>query len=766
MSVNKDIFQRGREVNADFQSVGAPSVGWAKADQLPEILVPTHCAFCGVQCGVHLRVSNGRVTGVEPRNFPHNEGSLCPKGVVAYQQVNHPDRLTHPLIRRGGKGGRLERASWDEALDYIAQRWGALQEEHGKDAVAVYSGSSMTNEKCYLMGKFARVGLGTRHVDYNGRLCMSSAAMGYARAFGLDRSPLPMPDIALSDCLMVVGSNVAECFPIVTKWLWRARDKGASLIVFDPRETPTARTADLWLPVRPGTDIAVLNAILRQLIHGGQVDEEYLAARTNGWEAVRAAVEPYTPEVAEQIAGVPAARIVAAARLFGQAQRPLIMHARGIEHSSHGVDNVLACINLALARGMVGKPGSGTMMLTGQGNGQGGREVGQKANQLPGYRHIDVLEERQYIADVWGIPEPEMPQEGAAATEMVHLMAEGTIKSCLVICSNLMVSLPDVNVVRRALDNLDLLVVIDFFLSETAELADVVLPGSVWCEDEGTTTNLEGRVIKINPAAMPPGEARRDWEIVGELARRMGRGKFFPYRSTREIWDELRVASKGGVSDYYGITWEKIDAQDGVFWPCPSEDHPGTPRLFTERFAHPDGRARMFPIVYAPPAEEPNDEYPFRLTTGRVVYHYLSGNQTRRLGFLNSQAPEPWVEIHPQAAARLGIAHDDRVRVRSPRGVMELKAVVVPTIRPDTLFIPFHYGHAGTVNLLTNPAVDPTVKIPEYKACAAAIERLDAVVPDEPGHARINFTPESTPKMFPYTIGESRSKVEQEAKRY
>ena len=443
--------------------------------------------------------------------------------------------------------------------------------------MAVYSGSSMSNEKCYLTGKFARVGLGTRHIDYNGRLCMSSAAMAYARAFGIDRSPLPMTDIPLADCIFVAGSNVAECFPIMMQWIWEARDRGASLIVADPRETPIARTADLWLPVRPGTDVALLNAMLRQVIADGLVDEAYLAARTTGWEAVRTAVQEYTPEVAERITGVPAERIIAAARLYGRAPTSLIMHARGIEHSTHGVNNCLACINLALARGQVGKPGGGTMMITGQGNGQGGREVGQKANQLPGYRHIDVLEEREYIASVWGIPEPEIPQEGAAATEMVKLMADGDIKSCLILCSNLMVSLPDNATVARALDKLDPLVVIDFFMSETAERADVVLPGAVWCEDEGTTTNLEGRVVKINQAAQPPGEARRDWQILSELARRLGRGHFFPYTSTRQIFDELRVASRGGISDYYGITWEKIDAQERRLLALPHRGPSGHP---------------------------------------------------------------------------------------------------------------------------------------------------------------------------------------------
>lgn len=767
MSVNKDTFNRARDFNYDFQESGPIQPNWVDSTRIPDELVPTHCSFCGVQCAMYLKVHDGEVIGVEPRNFAHNRGSLCPKGVVAYQQAGHPDRLRYPMIRRGGKGGKLERATWDEALDYVATRWKQIQAEHGRDAVSVYSGSSMTNEKCYIMGKFARVGLRTRHIDYNGRLCMSSAAGAYAKAFGIDRAPLPMTDIPLADCMLVVGSNVAECFPVMTQWLWKARDRGASLIVIDPRETPTARTADLWLPVKPGTDIALLNAMLRVIIQDGLTDEEYIRERTNGWDEVKQAVEPFTPEYAEGLCGVPAARIVAAARLYGQAATSLILHARGIEHSTHGVDNCLACINLALARGQLGKPGGGTMTLTGQGNGQGGREMGQKANQLPGYRHIDVPEDREYIAGVWGIPESELPWEGAAATEMVHLMAEGDIRSCLVVCSNLMVSLPDNAVVQRALQNLDPLVVIDMFMSETAELADVVLPGTVWCEDEGTTTNLEGRVVKINKAANPPGEARTDWEIVGELARRLGRGQFFPFESVAEIWDELRVATRGGVSDYYGISWEKIDEQDGVFWPCPTADHPGTPRLFAERFYHPDNKARMFPINYQPPAEEPGNAYPFRLTTGRVVYHYLSGNQTRRLGFLNDQAPDPWVEIHPQAADRLGIANDEIVRVRTPRGSMELKALVAPSIRPDTLFIPFHYGHRGAVNQITNPATDPTVKIPEYKACAAAIEKLDAVqAAPSPNGRRVNFTPENAPRMFPYSVGETKAQPEKEAKAY
>jgi assimilatory nitrate reductase catalytic subunit len=749
VTINKDFFDPERSVNYDLQTSGTSPEGWTDAARGADRFVPTHCSFCGVQCAMYLRVKDGEVIGVEPRDYPHNRGSLCPKGVVAYQQANHPDRLRYPMVRRNGT---LVRASWDEALDFVAGRWQAIQAEHGKDAVAVYSGSSMTNEKCYLMGKFARVALGTRYIDYNGRLCMSSAAGAYEKAFGLDRAAIPMPDIPLADVILVVGSNVAECFPVAMQWIWRARDKGARIIVVDPRETPIARTADLWLPIRPGGDVALLNAMLKILVDDGMVDEQYVRERTTGWDDVRAAAGRLSLEETERIAGIPVKRILAAARLYGRARTSLIMHARGIEHSSHGVDNCLACINLALARGQVGKPGGGTMMLTGQGNGQGGREMGQKAAQLPGYRHIDDPDDRRYVAGVWGIAEPELPGAGVSAPDMVRLMAEGTIRSCLVMCSNLMVSLPDNAVVQRALDKLDPLVVVDFFMSETAERADVVLPCAVWCEDEGTTTNLEGRVVKINQAAEPPGEARRDWEIACDLARRLGRGEFFPFQSPREIWDELRVATKGGVADYSGITYEKIDAQDGVFWPCPSDDSAGTPRLFTERFAHADGRARMIPVTYRPPAETPGGDFPFFLTTGRVVYQYLSGNQTRRLAFLNSQAPDPWVEIHPTAANRLGIASEDVVRVRTPRGAMELRALVTPTIRPDTLFIPFHYGHRHAVNQLTNAAVDPTVKIPEFKCCAAMIETLGSPAAAAPTGATENLTAGNAPAIFPYQV--------------
>ncbi len=727
MSVDKNIFRRRRQPNYaptyDFYEGERAPARWNSSEEV-ERYVPTHCCYCGVQCSMYLKVARGRVIGVEPReDFPLNHGMLCPKGATAYQTVNHPDRLTYPLMRKHGKESPLERASWDEVLDTIARRFREIQQAYGSDAVASYSGSSLSNEKCYLMGKFARVALGTRHSDYNGRLCMSSATGANEYALGLDRASNPISDMLHADCIFVIGANVGECFPIITSYLWQARDRGCKLIVADPRQTPIARTADIFLPLRSGTDSALLNGMLYVLIQEGMLDEEFIRQRTVNWDETKAMALQYPPERVAQVCGLRPETIIDAARVYGRAHAALIYTARGLEHQSKGVDNGLACANLALATGNFGRPGAGYGTLTGQGNGQGGREMGQKATQLPGCREIDDPEDRAYICSIWGIDEKDLPHSGYAATLMIPAMLRQEIRACFMICTNPMVSLPDQHTVERALRGLDLFVVTDFFLSETAELADIVLPGSVWAEDEGTVTNLEGRVIKYNQAVDPPGEARRDWEIVCDLAHRLGKGQYFSFSSPREMFEEIRLCTRGAKSDYYGITYEKIEEQNGVFWPCPSLDHPGTPRLYEQRFGFPDGKARFNPIAYIPPAEEPDAEFPLILTTGRVIYHYLSGNQTRRVPFLNEQAPCPWVEMHTQTAARLGIQDGDWVNVRTRRGEMVVPVLVVRSIRPDTLFIPYHYGHTQAVNILTNPILEPHFKIPEYKVCAAVATR-------------------------------------------
>jgi assimilatory nitrate reductase catalytic subunit len=698
-----------------------PAGGWSSERHIDKI-VPTHCPYCGMQCGMNLLVEKNHVVGIEPRyDFPVNEGRLCPKGVTAYLQTHHPDRLMHPLIKRNGN---FEKASWDEALDLVVSKFKGLQEKYGKDSIAVYSGSSLTTEKTYLVGKFARVGLGTRYIDYNGRLCMASAAAGNNKAFGIDRAANPWSDIPHAEVLIIAGANCAETFPIINGFLWQQRDNGGVWIVIDPRETPTARQGDLHLQLKPGTDVAVTNGILNVLINEDLIDHAFINNLTNDWEAAKATALKYTPDVASEISGVPAEKIIQAARLYGRAKTGMIMHARGIEHHSNGTENVLSYINIVLATGKIGSKGRGYGTITGQGNGQGGREHGQKADQLPGYRSMLNPAHRKYVADVWGIDETEIPDAGVSAVEVFNKMREGEIKGLLSICSNMMVSLPDTNMVRKSLEGLEFNLCIDFFMSESSRYADVVLPGTTWSEDEGTTTNGEGRVIKINKAIDPPGEAKEDWKILQEIARRMGRGKYFTFNSPGEIFDELRVASKGGKADYFGISYEKIEKQDGVFWPCPNEDSKGTPRLFEERFAHDDGRAKFHAIEYKGAAEKPDQEYPLIFTSGRIVHQYLSGNQTRRIGFLVQQCPEPFVEIHPETAMKYKINDGERIKVISRRGEGVFPALVVKTIRPDTIFIPYHWGEELAANQLTNPALDPTSKIPEYKACAARIEKI------------------------------------------
>jgi assimilatory nitrate reductase catalytic subunit len=698
-----------------------PPGGWQYQGE-PDRLVSTHCCFCGQQCGINLKVKNNKVVGFEPReDFPFNRGKLCPKGVKRYMQNEHPDRLLHPM-RRTDTG--FVNISWDEALDRTVSEIRRIQQACGRDAFALLSGVSLTNEKSYLVGKFARIALQTANLDYNGRLCMVSAGAGNKKAFGIDRAANSWEDIPLADVILVTGANVAECAPITTDYIWRARDRGAKLIMIDPRVTPLARTADLHIPVRPGGDTALMNGILHVVLERGWADQTFIDDCTTGFEAVRETVGKYTPEVAGELSGVDPALIVRAAEMWGPAKTSFLLHARGIEHHSQGVDNVLACINLVLATGRLGRPGCGYGTITGQGNGQGGREHGHKCDQLPGNRDIENPEHRNYIAEVWGIAESELPHKGLTAQEIIEAMHEGAIRGLLSICFNPVVSLPDAGFTREAFDRLEHYTVIDFFLSETARHADIVLPGSLHEEDEGTSTSAEGRVIRIRKAVDPPGEARIDWHILLDIAKRLDRGQYFQYEKAEEIFNELRVASKGGAADYYGITYEKIERNMGVFWPCPTVDHPGTPRLFEERkFPTPDGKAHFNAVEFHPPAEVPDTEFPVVLTTGRVVSQYLSGTQTRRIGGLVDQYPEPLCEIHPALARSLGIKTGDVVTVETRRGQVTLPANVVSTIREDTVFIPYHWADEKSANLLTIRALDPVSKIPEYKSCACRVRK-------------------------------------------
>jgi assimilatory nitrate reductase catalytic subunit len=699
----------------------------------PDKLVKTHCCFCGQQCGIQLKVKDNAVVGFEPwEEFPFNKGMLCPKGIRRYLQGAHPDRLVTAYERDSAAPGGFRQLGYQAAIARVAGEIERIQTTHGPDAFALLSGASLTTEKTYLMGKFARMCLRTANIDYNGRLCMVSAGAANKKSFGIDRSANPWSDIPLAEVILIAGANVAECAPITTNYVWQAREQGAKVIVIDPRITPIARTCDLFLPVKPGRDAALFNGILHLMIAHDWLDHEFIEQHTVGFDKVAEHVKPWTPQRTAEVTGITERAIHQAAEMWGPAKTSFLLHARGIEHHSHGVQNVLGAINLVLASGRIGRAGCGYATITGQANGQGGREHGQKCDQLPGSRDIDNPEHRAHVAGVWGISPDELPGKGVDAYEIFRKIDRGEVRGLLSICFNPKVSLPDNNFIGRMLDKLDFYVAIDFFLNESARHADVVLPGSLQEEDEGLVTSAEGRVIKINKCIDPPGEARQDWRIIQDLAQALGRERGFTFGGPREIFEELRRASAGGVADYAGITYARVEREMGVFWPCPTEDHPGTPRLFepgtwnpvangSGRFYFADGKARFNVATYSPPAEDVDAEYPIMLTTGRVVSHFLSGTQTRRIGPLVDQYPEPRVELHPQLAAKLGIQDQDWTTVESRRGSCTVRAEVVKTIRPDTVFVPYHWSGLKSINQVTIAAQDPISKIPEYKICAVRV---------------------------------------------
>ncbi|WP_330296287.1 molybdopterin oxidoreductase family protein [Streptomyces sp. NBC_00503] len=693
-----------------------------------DAVTATHCPYCALQCGMNLRPGPGgaSVTVEERADFPVNRGALCGKGRTAPAVLSSRVRLTEPLVRT--HAGRLEPATWEEALDAVAEGLARTQGAYGADAVGVFGGGGLTNEKAYALGKFARVALGTSQIDYNGRFCMSSAAAAHQRAFGLDRGlPFPLEDIPRTGCVILVGSNPAETMPPALRFFRELRENGGTLIVVDPRRTRTAEQADLHLAPRPGTDLALALGLLHLVVAGGHTDEEFIASRTTGWEEARAGAMAHWPELVERITGVPVPKLREAVRMFCAPQSAMVLTARGPEQQSKGTDTVGAWINLCLATGRAGRPLSGYGCLTGQGNGQGGREHGQKADQLPGYRKLTDPAARAHVAGVWGIDPADLPGPGRSAYELLDSLGTD-VRALLLMGSNPVVSAPRASHIEDRIRSLDFLAVADVVLSETAALADVVLPVTQWAEETGTTTNLEGRVLLRRQALTPPPGVRSDLEVLHALAARLGMPKAFPV-SPEEVFEELRRASAGGPADYAGISYARIEAEQGVFWPCPDETHPGTERLFLDRFATEDGRARFVPVVHRDSAEVPDAEYPLLLTTGRVVAQYQSGAQTRRVDELNEAAPGPFVELHPRLAARIGAVDGAPLAVTSRRGRAVAPARITDTIRADTVFMPFHWPGEGRANTLTNPALDPVSRMPEFKVCAV---RVEPVAPPQP----------------------------------
>jgi assimilatory nitrate reductase catalytic subunit len=665
-----------------------------------------------------VEMRDGVVAARGDATFGVNSGELCMKGFSAAEMLGHPERLLHPLVRRDGV---LVEATWDEALDAAADGFRAIAAAKGSDAIASFGSGALTNEKAYLLGKFARLALQTANFDYNGRFCMSSAAAAANRSFGIDRGlPFPLSWLGEADVLLLAGGNPLDTMPPLERYLAQQRASGARIVV-DPRATAFAAGANLHLQAAPGTDAILAYALLHVLIANHRIDDAYIAARTTGFEAVRRRAEEMTPERAERRTGVPADDIVAAARLLADAKRALILTARGVEQHGNGTDCTTAYINLALALGLPGRDGSGYGTLTGQGNGQGGREHGQKSDQLPGYGSVDDPIAVARIARAWNVPPARIARRGLSAAEIFDAL--GTkISGLFVLGSNPVVSAPRTAALRTKLGKLAHLVVCDFFLSETAAYANVVLPTLQWAEEHGTMTNLEGRVLLRTAQVAAPAGSRGDIAIVRDLAARLGAPELVASDEPEAVFDDLRRASAGGRADYSGITYDRLRRDEALYWPVPALDHPGTPVLFRERFHTPDGRARFVAIAAGDVSEQTDHAYPWKLTTGRNREHYLSGTQTRRTARLAAAVPEPVAEIHPVLAAQFGIANGGYMRIISRRGAVALRARVTEAIAMDTIFAPFHWGGAATVNDLIGGTLDPHSKMPPFKACAVRIE--------------------------------------------
>jgi ferredoxin-nitrate reductase len=691
---------------------------------------PTLCPYCGTGCGLSVEVDGGRVRRVagDPRH-PVNRGRICRKPAELGSAVHAADRATVPLLR-GSRDERFREVGWDDALGSVAATLRRTVAEDGPGAVAFYVSGQLLTEDYYVANKLAKGFLGTNNVDSNSRLCMSSAVAGYDGAFGADGPPPAYADLALADCLFLLGSNAAACHPILWGRICDRQAEGATVIVADPRATPTAQAATLHLPVRPGTDLALLNAMLGVIADEGLVDDAFVARHTTGFEEALAVAREWPVARAAEVCGVPAADIARAAELFGTAGAAMALWSMGANQSTVGTLKNRALINLCLATGNLGRPGCGPLSLTGQPNAMGGREVGGLAHLLPGYRKVANAADRDEIATHWGVPVGRLsPRPGLTATELVDGLLDGRVRAVLIAATNPIVSLPDGGRVREALERAELLVVQDcHHPTETSALAHVVLPAAAWPEKEGTMTNSERRVGLVRRLLDPPGEARADWEIYAGLAGALGYGDAFAWSSAAEVYDEYAACTAGRPCDVSGVSHERLRREGSVQWPAPAApEHDGTPRLYADRrVPTPDGRARFAATPHAAVAETPDDDWPLVLTTGRLADQWHTMTRTGKSRALRAAAGEPTVTMHPDDAH--GIADGDEVRVVSRRGAVVLRAAFDPTIPPGTAFAPFHFGAlhappgAGAVNGVSHASVDSTSKQPELKAMAVRVE--------------------------------------------
>ncbi len=679
--------------------------------------VQTTCPYCGTGCSFNLVVKDGRVVGTQPYpRSPVNEGRVCPKGTYAYEFINSPDRLTKPLIKKDGK---FVEATWEEAYDLIAEKF----KSYKPSEMACLASARVSNEENYLMQKFARAVLKTPHIDHCARLCHASTVAGLAASFGSGAMTNSILDIAEAKCLFALGSNTFEQHPLIGRKIVQARKNGAKIIYADPRYTPTARQADLYMQFIPGSDVAILNGLMQEIIKNGWEDKEFIAKRTKDYEKLKEVVmkEEYSLENVSKISGIPVESLKTAAAWFGTNKPGAILYSMGITQHTVGVDNVRSVANLQMLTGNLGKPGSGVNALRGQNNVQGSCDMGCLPNVFSGYQKVTDEAVRKKMMDAWGVDEISEAKVGYTVTEMINVLVDnpGEIKAMYIMGENPMLSDPDLNHVEEALKNVEFMVVQDIFMTETAELADVVLPASCFAEKDGTQTSTERRVQRWRKAQDLPGDAKVDWQIICELAARMGYEKQFTYESPEEIFDEIAAVTPS----YHGMSYERLERPEGLHWPCPTAEHPGTPILHREKFSTADGLGVFAPIEWKPPAEVPDDEYPFVLTTGRILWHWHTGSMTRRSETLASEVPTGWIEINTEDAQQLGIQDKEIVRASTRRGSVNVPAKVTPDIMKGVVFMPFHFKeHAA--NLLTHNALDPIAKIPEYKACAVKIEKI------------------------------------------
>lgn len=680
---------------------------------MPAKLIPSLCPYCAVGCGLYLVVDKGQAVGIEyMTDHPTCEGALCPKGNAVLEVLNHEERLKYPM-KRAGDG--FVRISWDEALDLVAQGLARNIRKHGPRSLGFLASSRCNNEENYLVQKMARL-LGSPHVDNCARLCHSPTVVGLGAVLGTGAMTNNLLDLENSRCIFAIGTNFTEAHPIVSRWAQKAKDKGAAVIVADPRITSTSWMADIHLRIKPGSDIDLLRGMMKVIVDEGLIDEEFIASRTEGFKDLQKSLEGYSVEEASELTGVPAGDIVNAARVYARSPSSALLYSMGITQHVCGTDNVKACATLALICGQVGRPGAGVWPMRGQNNVQGNCDMGGMAEFYPGYKRASDPASVEFFKTAWNVPDLPMGP-GLTATEMTEAALDGSLKALYIIGEDPVICDANIKKTKAALENLDFLVVQEIFMTATARMADVVLPAAAWAEKDGSYTSMERRVQWIDQAVPPVGEAKEGLWIINQIAGRLGLDINFNYSSAAEVLAEINRF----VPAYGGMTKERISKVGGLRWPCPNDKHPGTEILHMERFSTPDGKARVATVGNKPPAEETSPEYPILLTTGRIVVHYNSGSMTRRSPSLLERDCELYIEISPEDADLLKVRHGEMVMVKTRRGETEALARVTEKVKPGVAFMPFHWQ--GT-NIITSSALDPVSKIPEYKVAACRIETM------------------------------------------